>query len=157
MDILITILLGSFKFAMTFPLAILEFHFSFFETILWINIGGVAGVLFFSILSDNIIQWFNRKVMPRRYRNRKRPAEKAHKKVFTKRNRRIIKIRQKYGLWGIAATTPVLLSIPVGAFLAVRYYSHSRSRYLWLIGSNLVWSFIYTSFYMFCQDLLFSR
>lgn len=157
MDILITILLGSFKFALTFPLAILEFHFSFFETILWINIGGIAGVLFFSLLSDKIIRWFNSRVMPGRFRNRQRPARKENRKIFTKRNKRIIKIRQKYGLWGIAATTPVLLSIPVGAFLMVRYYSRSRSGYLRLIGSNVVWSFIYTSFYCFCQDLLFSR
>jgi len=157
MEILITILLGSFKFAMTFPLAVLEFQFSFFETILWINIGGIAGVYFFAYLSEGIIRWFNKRF---RSRNRVKVREGAggsKKKVFTKRNRRIIKIRQKYGLWGIAASTPVLLSIPVGAFLVVRYYSKVKTRFLWMIGANIAWSFIYTTVYVFFDDLLIRR
>ncbi|MEZ5067446.1 MAG: hypothetical protein R2847_02715 [Bacteroidia bacterium] len=35
-------------------------------------------------------------------------------KIFTKRNRRIITLWRKYGLFGIAFITPVILSIPIG-------------------------------------------
>lgn len=155
MDILLTILLSSVKFGMTFPLAVMEFRFSFFETILWINIGGLAGIYFFAYLSEGLNRWIEKKIQ-RWQAGRNRPAkEKKNKKVFTKRNRRIVRIKQRYGLVGIAATTPLLLSIPVGVFLVVRYYPRNRMRYLWLIASNLVWSFLYTSFYMFWNDLLF--
>ena len=153
MDIIITILLSTVKFGMTFPLAIMEFKFSFFETVLWINVGGLAGIYFFAYLSEGLNRWIEKKV--RAWRKDKKEKEEKKKKVFTKRNRRIVRIKQRYGLIGIAASTPLLLSIPVGVFLVVRYYPRNKSRYLYLVGSNLVWSFIYTSFYMFWDNLLF--
>ena len=76
------------------------------------------------------------------------------KKTFTRRNRRIVRIKQKYGLTGIALITPLLLSIPVGVFLVVRYYHSSKSKFLYLIAANLIWSIIYTGFYMFWEELL---
>lgn len=165
MNILITILLSTFKFAMTFPLAILEFKFSFFETILWINIGGVIGIYFFAYLSEAVNRWIQGLINKGR---KKRGLEEKEgnlqsksyggqrkKKIFTKRNRRIVRIKQKYGLIGIALTTPLFLSIPIGVFLAVRYYPRSKTKYLYLIGSNVAWSFVYTSFYMFWNNLLF--
>ncbi len=79
------------------------------------------------------------------------------KKIFTRKNRRIIRIKQRYGLFGIAVTTPFLLSIPVGTFLVVRYYRSSKIKFTYLIVSNLVWSVIYTVFYMFWDELLFKR
>lgn len=155
MNIVVTILLASVKFAMTFPLAILEFKFSFFETILWMNVGGLLGIYFFAYLSEGVNRWIKNLISSRK-RNRgivEKPKKK--KKIFTKRNRRIIRIKQKYGLIGIALTTPLLLSIPIGVFLAVRYYPRSRVKYVYLIGSNIAWSFIYTAFYMFWNDLIF--
>ena len=156
MDIIITILLGSFKFAMTFPLAVLEFKFSFFETILWINLGGLLGIYFFAYLSEGLNRWLQQKINLRKARIREGEVDRK-KKIFTKRNRRIIRIKQRYGLIGIVASTPIFLSIPVGVFLVVRYYSSVKSRFLYLILGNVTWSFIFTSFYMFWNDLLFVR
>ncbi|MGW8314885.1 MAG: hypothetical protein ACWGNV_04735 [Bacteroidales bacterium] len=153
--ILFTILLSAVKFAMTFPLAILQFQFSFFETILWTNIGGVVGIYFFAFLSEKLISWWNRT-----FRRSEPPTttnDQKEKRIFTRRNRRIVRIKQRYGLIGIAVSTPFLLSIPVGAFLVVRYYPHAHSRFLYLIFANLLWSVIYTGFYMFWDGLLFQR
>lgn len=155
MDILLTILLSAVKFGMTFPLAVMEFRFGFFETILWINIGGLAGIYFFAYLSKGLNRWIESMVQRWKSRDAAPAGEKNNRKIFTRRNRRIVRIKQRYGLIGIAATTPLLLSIPVGVFLVVRYYPRNQLRYVCLIGSNLVWSFIYTSFYMFWKDLLF--
>jgi len=152
MNILITILLSTVKFGMTFPLAIMEFRFSFFETILWINIGGIAGIYFFAYLSEGLIAWLRRK-----FRKKKAKKSKPNRKIFSKKNRRIIRIKQRFGLLGIAASTPILLSIPIGVFLVVRYYPRVKTRFIYLIAGNLIWSFIYTSFYMFWNDLIFSN
>jgi hypothetical protein len=155
LPILITILSSSVKFAMTFPLAILQFKFNFLETLLWTNVGGVLGIYFFAYLSEKLIAWWNRtfrKSLPAAAR-----TGSGNKKAFTKKNRRIVRIKQQYGLLGIALSTPFLLSIPVGTFLVVRYYRHTRTRFLYLIGSNVFWSVIYTVFYMFWDDLLFRR
>lgn len=152
MNILITILLSSVKFGMTFPLAIMEFHFSFFETILWINVGGIAGIYFFAYLSEGLIKWVRRK-----FRKKKVKKSDPNKKFFTRKNRRIIRIKQRFGLVGIVSVTPILLSIPIGVFLVVRYYPRVKTRFIYLIAGNVVWSFIYTSFYMFWNDLIFSN
>jgi len=154
-QIIITVLLSSVKFAMTFPLVILEFQFGFLQTIFWTNIGGIAGIYFFAYLSQMLIDWWNRTFRPKKKAvtaNRTGP-----KKVFTRRNRRIVRIKQRYGLIGIAASTPFLLSIPVGTFLVVRYYRTVKARFLYLILSNVVWSVIYTAFYLFWDDLVLQR
>lgn len=150
MEIFITILLATVKFGMTFPLAILEFRFNFLETILWINLGGILGIYFFAYLSDELNSWINST-----FRNGK--IKEKPKRIFTKRNRRIVRIKQRYGLAGIAATTPILLSIPIGVFLVVRYYPRVRTRFLALITANVVWSLIYTYFIMFWEGLLLTR
>ena len=154
-QILLTILFSSFKFAATFPLVILQFEFSFAETILWTNVGGIAGIYFFAFLSERLIHWW--KKIFRKSNGSVLVDEQQAKKIFTRKNRRIVRIKQKYGLIGIAVSTPLLLSIPVGVFLVVRYYHSSRSKFLYLIASNLIWSVIYTGFYMFWEGLLFKK
>jgi len=152
-QILLTILFSSVKFAITFPVAILQFEFGFFETILWTNAGGVIGIYFFAFLSGKLIAWWNRTY--KRFLNASAENGSGGKKTFTKRNRRIVRIKQQYGLIGIALSTPIILSIPLGAFLVVRYYRSSQTKFLYLIVSNVVWSFIYTGFYQFWDKILF--
>ena len=152
---LLTILLSSVKFAMTFPVASMQFDFNFLETILWTNVGGILGIYFFAFLSERLIIWWDRIFRKKRIQSSEEgPGEK---KIFTKKNRRIIRIKQQYGLLGIALSTPFLLSIPVGTFLVVRYYRYTKTRFLYLIASNVVWSVIYTVFYLFWDGLLFNR
>jgi hypothetical protein len=153
-QILLTILSSAVKFAMTFPLAVMQFKFSFLETLLWTNVGGILGIYFFAFLSEQVMAWWKRLFRKQRARVR---AAVREKKVFTKRNRRIIRIKQQYGLVGIAFTTPLLLSIPVGTFLVVRYYRTSKTKFSYLIASNLFWSVIYTAFYLFWDGLLFRQ
>ncbi len=152
-QILITILFSTFKFAATFPLAIFQFKFNFFETILWTNMGGVIGIYFFTFLSDKLISWWNRTF--KKSGKERRGKQVSNKRIFTKRNRRIVRIKQKYGLLGIAISTPFLLSIPVGTFLVVRYYRSAKSGIIYLIASNLLWSTIYALFYLFWDGLFF--
>lgn len=153
-QIILTILSSSVKFAMTFPLVIIQFKFSFVETILWTNIGGIIGIYFFAFLSDKVIVWWNKTFRKKRMELK---SQGKKKKIFTKKNRRIVRIKQRYGLIGIALSTPFLLSIPVGTFLVIRYYRSSRLKFAYLIGANLIWSVIYTLFYIFWDGLLFTQ
>lgn len=154
-QILLTILFSSVKFAMTFPIAVMQFEFGFFETILWTNVGGIVGIYFFAFLSGKLIAWWNRN-----FRKKGQPAPDAGsngKKTFTKRNRRIVRIKQQYGLIGIALSTPIILSIPLGTFLVVRYYRSNKTKFFYLIVSNVIWSVIYSGFYLFWDQLFFER
>ena len=91
--IILTILLSSVKFAATFPLVVAKFDFSFAETILWTNVGGIGGIYFFAYLSEKLISWWKR--VFRRSRRKKLKTERQPKKIFTRRNRRIVRIKQR--------------------------------------------------------------
>jgi ABC-type antimicrobial peptide transport system permease subunit len=135
---LIVILSATWKFAATFPIAVYAFKMSFFETILYTNIGGLLGIIFFTLLSRGLLKVFEA-LWPQKWR-----CKKKQHKTFTKRNRRLVILRKKYGLPGIVVLTPVLLSIPVGVFLITKYYGKQKSSYLFLFLGQIVWSFIYT-------------
>jgi hypothetical protein len=134
---------------------VLQFNFSFLETVLWTNVGGIAGIYFFAFLSGKVIDWWKRNFG--KSRKNSTGAKEHSKKIFTRRKRRIVLIKQKYGLVGLAFITPLLLSIPVGVFLVIRYYRSSRNKFLYLIASNVLWSVIYTAFYMFWDELLLKK
>lgn len=139
--IVLIIFFSTCKFAATFPVAIYLVNMSFFETILYTNIGGILGVLSFAMISKGIIHLVKIPFFNRTDRN-KRP-----KKVFTRRNRRFVQLKKKYGLAGIVILTPLLLSIPIGTFLVTKYYGHHKRSYLYLILGQIAWSLIYTYFY----------
>lgn len=147
------IIFSSFKFAMTFPLAILEYKMGVLKTILWTNLGGLIGIFVFAFLSEQLIFfWRNFVVSFFRKQFRDPEFEPKKRKIFSRRSRRIVRIKSKYGLAGIAFATPVLLSIPVGAFLIVRYFDRKPNKLMYLAGANLIWSFLYAFFYAFFYE-----
>ena len=131
----------SWKFAATFPVAIYAMKMSFTETLIYTNIGGIAGTIISMVFSGFIIKMWNA-FYPEKLKLRRKT-----RKIFTQRNRRFIMIKQKYGLSGIVVLSPVLLSIPLGSFLTVKYYGMKVKNMMWLIAGQVFWSFIYTAFY----------
>jgi len=139
---LIVIISSSWKFAATFPVAVYAFKMSFVETIIYTNIGGLLGIVIFTFLSKGIIRLIE-VIRSKNHRSRKKP-----KHIFTKRNRRLVTLKKKYGLPGIVLLTPVIISIPIGCFLVEKYYGKNKRNLLFLVLSHVVWSFIYTVIYM---------
>ena len=64
---------------------------------------------------------------------------KKNPKVFTKRNRRFVKIWRKFGLEGVCLLTPLLLSPPIGALLANLLGTNKRKLIKWMWISALGW------------------
>jgi len=107
--------------------------------------GGVFGSVLFTYVSDFLLKWWER------YKHK---HLKIKKKIFTKGNRRIIKIKHRFGLAGIAILSPVLLSIPLGAFLGDRFYKNKKKVIIYLCVSVIGWNFIlYFLFYFFHDSL----
>lgn len=138
MNAILVIFSSTWKFAATFPVAIYLFKMTFTETILYTNIGGFIGIIVSLFFSKGLILLWN-KIFPG-----KAGSKKKQKKKFTKSNRRLVMLKSKYGMPGIAILTPVLLSIPIGTFLTAKYYGKKRANYFLLALGQVVWSFIYT-------------
>ena len=135
------IFFSTWKFAATFPLAIYAMKMSFKETLLYTNVGGIIGAVVFVFFSDFLIKAFNN------YWPESLKIKRKTRAVFTKRNRLLVKIKSKYGLYGIVILSPVLLSIPLGSFLTVKYYGTQKANIIWLIAGQIFWSLVYTWFY----------
>jgi len=146
------VLLASIKYIVTLPYAMiigLEYKYA----ILAVLAGGIGGFLFFFYLSKQV----NRKLecvwpilckaIPLKVKTqirsflgeRKKPQLK---KIFTKRNRSFVRFKKSYGLWGIVIATPVVLTIPFGAFLASKYYSHQKHIVVYMILSIIGWGIV---------------
>ncbi len=138
----------TFKFAATFPVAIYLVKMTPLETLLYTNTGGILGTFFFMYLSEFIIRMWNKYWPQSMKRNKKK------KKLFTGRNRRIVSIKMRYGIWGIVILNPVLLSIPLGSFLMVKYYGLKFKNMMWLVAGQVAWSLVYVFFLFYVKMLL---
>lgn len=164
------ILLSSVKFVAGPPFAYYnnKYDFTFFETVLYCVAGGMLGVLIFSYLSKPFFiaeHWivvkckelFGRKGAftspvadvnaPLEIHYEYLDKEARRRKVFTKRNRSIVKIWKKYGLAGIAIVTPVILSIPIGTIIANSLENNKKKILLYMFLSILFWTITMTSIF----------
>lgn len=145
------LLTSAIKFLFAPPLAS-EMGFSFIQTFLTTALGGIAGVLFFFILSEWLIKqwatlWPKTKLLFENISSSKNEKIKLNKaktkrKIFNPRNRRFVRIFQKYSYHGLVFLTPVLFSIPIGTFLTTKYYAHKRNILIYLSFSVICWALI---------------
>ncbi|NVO20308.1 MAG: hypothetical protein HXX13_11435 [Bacteroidetes bacterium] len=156
LKLLIVFALSSVKFLLAPPLSF-GLGLNFLQTIASTSAGGIMGVLVFfyiskwlikfyniylSVYQHKILHWIAVKLEMKKLLAHLHHTRNRKKKVFTFSNKLYVRIKRKYGLLGIIILTPILLSIPVGAFLAARFYPRQRHLVLYLSGSVIMWSLI---------------
>ena len=176
--IILLILISSVKFIAGPPFAYYDtkYDFTFFETNFYCVTGGTLGVVVFTYFSKVLFQfWHYLKLKIKKAFKKKEPFSEPEadidkkleihyeylstatpkKAIFTRRNRRLIKLWRKYGLYGIALITPVILSIPIGTVIANSLVNNRKKVILYMFFSVLLWSIIMTSlFEIFHADSL---
>jgi len=141
LQILLIVILSGTKF-LSAPITSLNIGFGYLETLLITTLGGIVGVISFYYLSTAVMLLIAR---VRHKEGTEKKVNKKKKRVFTWKNKLIVKVKREYGLIGLAALTPTILSIPVGTFLAARYFSDPKKVITYLSASVLVWSIIVSS------------
>ncbi|MEI7596585.1 MAG: hypothetical protein WCK02_12610 [Bacteroidota bacterium] len=147
--VLQVILTGSLKFFVA-PFLAFNFNFSFIQIFITVAIGGILGVISFYILSEWLVEVFakaNPKIQFFIDKFRKKPRKP--RKIFTKRNRLIVKTIKNYGLLGLVVLTPIFFTIPLGTFLTFRYFHHKENVLLYLSYSVIAWAFVLSGFVSF--------
>lgn len=146
-------MIASVKFFWATPYAYF-FRLNQIETFVMIQLGGLLGFLFFYsffsfLLKELKLIWpLIYFITPRIFKVRfeqwliRRRTRRLTAKKFTRKNKMIAKLRRKYGMPGIVLLTPVLLSIPVGAFLGTKYFHHIKGFIPWMLLSIFVWGII---------------
>ena len=155
LKILHVILLASVKYLLTIPYARL-IGLSYEQALVAVLLGGIGGFLFFFYLSA----WFNARIkktapfickfiplfIQAKYKGYcEKQKNKKHSRIFSRTSRFIVSMRKNYGFWGIVITTPILLTIPFGAFLVNKYYARKKYVVTYMILSIVGWAFVLTS------------
>jgi hypothetical protein len=123
-------LLAATKFAMAAGLLASPItNYSYLDSVLILIISGFIGVIFFFFFSN----WVNK--MVDKYFNKKKKKQK-----FSKKTRRFISIKNKYGLLGVSFLTPILLSIPLGCFIASRFFYKQKHTLIIMLAGVVFWS-----------------
>ena len=118
----------------------------YYQTILGGIIGGCSGIIIYLFSLDYLLKAYKKQLHHKEQQN---PTVKPFKKklIFTKRNRMIVRLMQKYGLNGIAFLTP-LLSLPLGVFIAERinekFIQNRKKVMIYLCVSMVIWTFVLT-------------
>jgi hypothetical protein len=156
--------LATVKYVLTFPYALL-IGLNFQQTLISVTLGGILGFYFFYHFSGFAIRQFHHvktfvwKHSPHSIRNRYRQIVAWRKsitgeKVFTKRSRFIVKFRSKYGLIGIVIASPIILSLPIGAYLLNKYYPRHKLVMPYMILSILSWAVVFFAFGIIFPNLV---
>jgi hypothetical protein len=83
-------------------------------------------------------------------RARKKKVEQLSKGIgkpsrkFTRGNRLLIKLKHRFGLIGLAALTPAILSIPFGSIVMAKFFKHHHFAMPSLMIAVLLWSVLLT-------------
>lgn len=144
------ILLASVKYFFTLPYALI-IGLDYQQAIISVLIGGIGGFLFFYYLSKRVItaiEYLKPRIcrfIPEFVKVRfhvfcTRMSLNKPAKIFSKRSRFIAKVKSSYGFWGIIIGTPFILTIPVGAFLANKYYAKRPYTVPIMILSIISWA-----------------
>jgi len=116
--------------------------FSLIVTILVTIAGMMTVVLVFTFFSV----WIKEKILSRIFKKRNK---------FSSSNRRFVTIWKKYGLIGVAALTPIILTPIGGTLLAVSSGSPKEKIIFYMFISASVWAVIFSSsLYFFSGEVL---
>lgn len=124
------------------------FGHTFWETVLLLAVGGGAGTAFFYLLGARLLDSLRLRAL------RRRAARMAKglppKPAFTRTNRFIVRSKRGYGLIGLALMPPIL-SVPVTALVAAKYFRHDRRTLPYLLTAVAAWSIVLSTAWGFLR------
>ncbi len=124
------------------------FDHTFMETLLLTAAGASVGTFAFFRLGKRVIEWFRLRYVRRRAERLARGL--APKRIFTRTNRMIVRVKRSYGLLGIALLPPIL-SVPITAVIAAKYFRHDPRALPVLMSAVIAWSVVLSTAWGFVR------
>lgn len=107
--------------------------------------GSLLGIFIYAFFGKRINLW-------NKARRRSKPGYAAKVQKNFRSARRIMRIWHRFGLYGIAALTPPLLSPPIGTLIAVAFHERTPRIMLFMTISMAFW----VGLFVFAGDLIAS-
>lgn len=98
--------------------------------------GGMIGVVAYDLLLMEVLYFIKKKrgIDPTKFR-------------VNRKMRRLVTFRRKFGLYGIALLTPILLQVPVGTILAGTIEQNSKKVFLYMFVSFTLYTTVFYLLY----------
>ncbi len=110
------------------PLTGVAVGLTYFETVLLTIAGMMTTVIIFSVIGRAFSKWWSKR------------QRAQNKPMFSKKNRRIVAIWNKFGVVGVAFLTPILLTPIVGTVVAALFGAPRKQIFIHMLWSSIVWS-----------------
>lgn len=131
-------LLAVVKFLALPWLMVLASDKGFVETVLVSTSGAAIGITIISFFGDKLFNYLSKR------------AQKRGAKVFSSNRRRLVRIKNKFGLKGLLMIGG-LISVPITTLLATKYFTHEKNMVLKVIFGFFLWSIALTSLAVFIK------
>jgi hypothetical protein len=107
-----------------------ELYPSLFEIAYVCSAGGMVGSIIFFYIGKGLDKMGTKE-------------RKIGKKIFIPKNKRIINIKNKFGLFGMSMTIGII-SVPIGSILVGKYYNTQKLAIPSLLLASIIWGFAVT-------------
>lgn len=126
---------ATFKFMFT-PILGFQYGLTSIETYL----GTVSG----GMLSASIF-YFSASYFMKRTQRRRAEGKGKSKKIFTRTNKTIIKVKQGLGIYGTCFLVPLFLSLPIGCIITAKFFKHDKRTFPLITIAIFFNAFVITS------------
>jgi hypothetical protein len=102
---------------------------SFFETYFVCVAGGIFSAAVFYFASDYFMKRAQAKKIQKLEEALAKGIEIPSKKIFTKANKTIVRMKNKLGIFGISFYAPLFLSVPIGSIITAKFYGKEKKTF----------------------------
>ena len=121
---------------------------NYVETVISIFVGAVISAAFFFFSAEYFMQRAQKKRIKLMQEANKNGETKAQKRVFSRMNKGVVRLKLRFGKIGICFWAPFLLSVPVGSIIVAKFYGKYSFTFLYVILGMLINSLL-TSFIVY--------
>jgi hypothetical protein len=104
-------------------------HLTFFETYFSCVAGAVLSATIFYFLSELLMVSTRKKNEKLRREALASGIELPFKKKFTKTNKFVVRMKMRFGIFGIAMYAPFFLSVPLGTIITAKFYGKEKKTF----------------------------
>lgn len=121
-------LLSTIKFLFT-PFAGPGAGLTFFETYISCVAGGIFSAAVFYFASEYFMKRAHAKKIELQKQAFQNGTELKSKRKFTKTNKFIVRIKFRFGIYGVSMYAPLLLSVPIGSIITAKFYGKQKKTF----------------------------
>ena len=121
---------------------------NYVETVISIFVGAVISAAFFFFSAEYFMQKAQKKRIKLMQEAHKNGETIAQKRVFSRMNKGVVRLKLRFGKIGICFWAPFLLSVPVGSIIVAKFYGKYSFTFLYVILGMLINSLL-TSFIVY--------